>query len=705
MGEVLAVRTVVVEGDRLRLDFASKTGALTRMEALQAVWQALKGEELGLSFELLVPLPGRRHNLVLGVEQAAPEIETDGAGGAAFTWSEVRSEHGGTHAIRVREVVRLEAGTVELELHIDNRSDRVVEAVRFPILAGLQPPAAGETLAAFSTRYCGGIEWQLQPHFPNHVSYCGLDWPIQEGDPTNIGAPTNPFILIKTADQGLCVSAGSPSTEVVAWQNELQPGYGESMDQWTPTDDDLAGVPSTIRFSAVHLPYLQPGESRTLTPIRLDAYRGSWEKGADLYRRWRESWMGTAPRPSWVEEPHSWQQIQINSPEDELRFRYTELEEVARECSEHGVTAIQLVGWNDGGQDQNNPSHDTDPRLGTAEDLRQAIARSQALGIKIVLFCKFTWADRATQRFRDDLIRFAIKDPYGDYYMHPGYRYQTPTQILDVNTKRLVPMCFLSEEYLELCEAEFAKVLALGPDGILFDEGHHHRPTLLCFDPDHGHRPGASVFANDRVLIQRLARMAAKTGKHFLFAGEACYDWEFEAYHLAYIRSESSAHTPLARYLRPHAPIMTALTGFNDRNMVNQCLRYRYVISYEPYNFKGRLRDFPRTIAYGQRMDALRRECREYLWDGEFAGQQGATVTSEGNPYRDYSVFDGDGGRCVVVVNNDHARPHLVQVAFEDGLQPGRWRLVERVWEDMHGPVTIPPRSAGVFLSARSRRR
>ena len=32
---------------------------------------------------------------------------------------------------------------------------------------------------------------------------------------------------------------------------------------------------------------------------------------------------------------------------------------------------------------------------------------------------------------------------------------------------------------------------------------------------------------------------------------------------------------------------MTAVTGFNDRNMVNQCLMYRYIISYEPYNFKG----------------------------------------------------------------------------------------------------------------------
>ena len=45
---------------------------------------------------------------------------------------------------------------------------------------------------------------------------------------------------------------------------------------------------------------------------------------------------------------------------------------------------------------------------------------------------------------------------------------------------------------------------------------------------------------------------------------------------------------------------MTAVTGFNDRNMINQCLMYRYIISYEPYNFKGRLDDYPLTAGLRQ---------------------------------------------------------------------------------------------------------
>ena len=125
----------------------------------------------------------------------------------------------------------------------------------------------------------------------------------------------------------------------------------------------------------------------------------------------------------------------------------------------------------------------------------------------------------------------------------------------------------------------------------------------------------------------------------FLFAGEACYDWEMEAYQLSYHRSENKQHIPLSRYMLPQAQFMTAVTGFNDRNMINQCLLYRYVISYEPYNFKGRLDDYPLTLAYGKQMDALRSELREYFWDGEFRDTVGAAVTCAGKPHHPYAVF------------------------------------------------------------------
>lgn len=533
--------------------------------------------------------------------------------------------------------------------------------------------------------------------------YFGVDFPTQLTDGIAYGPPPAPFLLLAGSDQGLYAGVGEPSNEPLSWHSELRPGYDDSIDAHVPSQADVAGHPVAIRFAAVHLPFLEPGEERALTPVVLEPYRGGWTAGADIYKAWRDSWMSPAVPPAWTTEPHAWQQLQINSPESELRLPFDQLVEVGRECAARGVRAIQLVGWNDGGQDQNNPSHDAEPRLGGPDALRRAIAGIQALGVKVILFAKFTWADRATARFRQELIRQAVKDPYGDYYLHGGYRYETMTQLLNINTKRLVPMCFLSEAYLATCVEEFRKVLDLGADGILFDECQHHTPAMLCFDRDHGHRAGAPVYANDRELIRRFAKLTASSKPDFLYAGEACYDWEFEAYHLSYHRSEQVAHLPLMRYLRPHSPIMTAVTGFEDRSMINQCLLCRYVISYEPYNFKGRLPDMEPTITYGQQMDQLRTELREWFWDGEYRDKLGAQVTIWDDPERAhpaYSVFRGasSGTPGLVVVNYDRERSAKLRVRV-DGAGGLRYRLVDdAAWRNVDQGIELPPRSAAVAV-------
>ena len=367
----------------------------------------------------------------------------------------------------------------------------------------------------------------------------------------------------------------------------------------------------------------------------------------------------------------------------------------------YGVKAIQLVGWNDGGQDKGNPSHDPDPRLGTFEELRQAIAEIKAMGVKLVLFSKFTWADRATDRFRNDLIRLAVKDPYGDYYMHGGYQYQTITQLLDINTRRLIPMCFSSEEYLRVCDEEFRKIVDLGADGTLFDECLHHMPTLLCFDTSHGHRYGMPTFANDRKLIDNFHSISDSVNPEFLFVGEACYDWEMDTYQMSYHRSWSKTHIPLSRYMLPEGLFMTAVTGFNDRNMINQCLLYRYIISYEPYHFKGHLDDYPLTVAYGRQMDALRMELRDYFWDGDFHHEIGASVTANGKPHHPFAVFVNreNGKTGVVIANYDESRPVTTQVTLHNGEILGRYRLIDDLtWHSATDGITIPPQSAAVVI-------
>src|ERR1019366_6961925 len=151
----------------------------------------------------------------------------------------------------------------------------------------------------------------------------------------------------------------------------------------------------------------------------------------------------------------------------------------------------------------------------------------------------------------------------------------------------------------------------------------------------------------------------------------------------------------------PYQSMMVAVTGFNDREMINACLRYRYIISYEPYNFKGHLDDFPLTMEYGRKVDALRTRYTEYLWEAEFRDTQGAAVQADGKPYAKYAVFGrpGAGKRAVVVANQREDKPLKVAVKLEGS----KGKLVAVTPErpepqSCDGTVTIPPRSAVVIL-------
>jgi hypothetical protein len=332
--------------------------------------------------------------------------------------------------------------------------------------------------------------------------------------------------------------------------------------------------------------------------------------------------------PAWAAVPHTWYQVGLNTAVGDVRYRFSDLPELARQCVDAGVAALHIIGWNDGGQDRNNPSHDADPLLGGAEGLRAAIDECHALGIKVILFAKFTWADLATDRYRTELTASAVRDPYGDVYRNGGYQYLTPHQLLDVSTRRLIPMCYLHEDYLRVCDDEFDKIIASGADGMLFDETMHHTPALLCYATNHGHRPGVSVYSGDRGLAERL-RARVPAGREFIFAGETVYEDLQSSYDVSYIRSHYTEHRPLTRYVNPSLRMMATISGFDDRNQVNQALLLGYLLCYEPRHFKGVLADIPRTVDYARAAEELRVTLGEYLWAGRYDGDA-PLVTSPG---------------------------------------------------------------------------
>ncbi len=686
---------IVLENDHLRAVFDRNYGSLLTLENKKTGWRIEDRTQYGSAFRMHVPLSDRHYNFITEKDNPLQGAEVQGGSGAvSFVWRDLKSPHAGTLDITLRTSVSLSDLGLVFTTDIDNRSPLLVESLGYPVLSDISIPSHGKVLYQGAWGYCGMERSQLFPKFTNQPGYFGTDYPMQAAL-----TPATQFVLIFADSEGLYAGYHDSDVQTMArFQFELEPGYADSLDS-AVEDGTLHKDFNRINFQMIQFPYVVPGQRKKSPPIVLRPYQGTWHRGADIYREWRKTWFKAPVSPAWVNDVHSWQQIQINSSEDRLLFPYKQLVEYGKDCAKHGVKAIQLTGWNKGGQDRGNPTHETDSRLGTADDLRNAIEACRQMGVEVILFNKYTYSDSTTDWYRKELYRYASRDPYGDTYTHGGYDYDTPSQLSEINTRHLIGMCTACPAWREIAFQEFHKSVELKAGGILQDEEGWHGPGAhYCFAPDHGHPVPTFIFSGDAPLVEGFRKQIDP--EHFLIAAESPWDLMHRFYRLGYGRIDADTHIPLQRYIDPHLPLMIAATGWNDRQMINRALLYRYVISYEPYNFKGRLDDFPLTIEYGKKVDALRRSYRAYLWDGDFRDTLGASVTVAGKPHAHYTVFvkQGTGQRALAIANPSISDELRCEVSVSGSPRLSVVSPEEPTPQDFTGQLRIPRESAVVLL-------
>ncbi|HKU25236.1 MAG TPA: DUF6259 domain-containing protein [Candidatus Sulfotelmatobacter sp.] len=692
VGQTLPSPEVILQDSKLLVAFDSHSGALLRLEDKSSHWIIERRPELGISFRLHAPLANRRDNFVLGEKQVAAEVKKVSESRVLLRWSNLLSEHGGRLPITVTATVSLENGALTFAASIANRSLLSIETIDYPYFGDLNSPSRDTPMQVRTMWYANLQSDEIYPVFRNEKGYWGDFYPTKTFDSSR-----SLFCLVQTPSEGLYVEMADPSQRYfLQYTFEQHPGVVDSISETVPHQDEIDQHQVRLQFRATHFIFAHPHSSVKLAPIVLRVYQGDWHAGVDLYKQWRTTWFKNPPMPKWIQDIHSWQQLQINSPEQDYRVPYADLLKYGEECARDGVKAIQLVGWNRGGQDGGDPAQDTDPSLGTWQQLHDAIAKIQSMGVKIILFGKLNWADKTTPWYQTQLFKYATQDPYGIEYEQGGYSYYTPTQLAGINNHRRAVMDFLSPAYQEVATKEFQKLLSLGAAGWLFDENCHHGPVKYNFAKNHGYEPPGYIYGGDMPMAARLRAAANKVDHNFIFAGEGPQDWLMQYYPISYFRINANS-TPVARYIDPHAPLIVAVTGFDDREMLNLILLNRYIISYEPYNFKGFLSDYVLTLTYGQKIDALRRKYKEWLWDADFRDTLGASISADGASK--YSVFVAKTGkRAVVIVNQEHEKAITVRIDLPN---PGPLLIATPERQDaqaMSDTVQIPPRSAAAVM-------
>lgn len=687
----LCASEIILQDSKFLVAFDSSTGAIVRMEDKSLGWKIMDRPEFGVSFRIHVPTPDNRMNFIQGQKQRVSKIEKVSENMVEIMWKDLQSDFGGQLPIIFTSTVTLSDGKVTFEPVLKNNSSLSIETVDYPYWGALNPPVQNGSLHVRTMWYGNLNSEEIYPNFNNQKGYWGVFYPMKTFD-TNQSL----YCLLQSSNKGLYVGMHDASQRyLLQYTFEQYPGVVSGMHNRVTEENQIGGKDVHLAFRACHFVFAHPNTQVDLAPVVVQGYEGNWHAGVDIYKEWRSNWFKPSHKPTWIDGVHSWIQLQINSPEGPL-VSYKDLEKYADECVSHGVEAIQLVGWNREGQDGGDPTQDTDPKLGTKEELKGAISEVQKKGVKIVLFGKINWADLTTDWYKDELYKYECKDPNGVSYQHGGYSYYTPTQLAGINTRKRAVMDFCSPGYQDVIAKEFEKVLYLGASGWLFDENCHHGPVKYNFAPDHGYKAPGYIYGGDIPLANRLREAAMKINPDYLFAGEGHQDWLMQSYPCSYFRINNGS-TAVDRYIDPYAPLVVAVTGFDDRETLNLILLNRYIISYEPYNFKGYLSDFPLTIAYGTRVDELRRRYKTYLWDAEYRDTLGAEVASNGN--HRYSVFNSSSGkRAVVIVNTEYRKPIEVQVKLSNQGQLAFASPEHPESMPFNGTTKIPARSAIVVM-------
>lgn len=677
-----AQQKYLLENENMLAEIDLKRGALSGFKNKETGWEIIgAGEKAACSFEARIRLADGSLHTINAFSQEFPKITT-AENALTLVWNSFEVA-GQKLEITFTGTIAMTADGLTYGGRIVNNSDCTVKELSWPFLRDITIPADTRKMFFQYMTYSKFNTVELYPKEP------GKGWSH---------LPENSFTLIHNTKQGLYLSSMDHElNEYIRCEYELFPDAEYAAFAGSPFSRQDAGERKRMRtqVKAARMLYVQEHSAETLVPFIMAPYTGTWHKGVDIYKKWRSTWFVPPHRANWLSHVNSWQQLQINTSESRINFKIKDLYKYVDECRKYGVDAIQLTGWTKGGQDRGLPSHDPDPRLGTISEFRKAIEYANRKGVKILLFTKFTWADLTTD-YHEQYLPHLAWNQARDTCIHPGYNYNTYTQLIGINTRRFGIFCMLDKDLRRKLHAEFQKCLDMGAPGMVYDENQHHAGTFLCFNPNHGHKVPGFVYKGADLLGREFYEMCQKSNPDFLMTGEGPYDLQSQ-YYATYTRGEYD-HEPVLRYIDSEVPIAFLVTDHGDRNRINACVANRYSISYEPRNFKGHLNEFPRILEYGQKVDKLRKRHEDFLWNGEFLDVLGAKVTGKGIRY---TVFrnKNTGKKAVVVYNADMENANAATVALEGSANS----LIMVSPEDptptkFDGNVVIPSQSLVVIM-------
>jgi hypothetical protein len=493
-----------------------------------------------------------------------------------------------------------------------------------------------------------------------------------------------------------------PETRLLALYFELRPFTKTAAvtDNWADSGDVPEGEPIGLTMGWLNMPYVKKGSFRA-GPVALQVHQGDWHAASDIYRAWFDQNFVIRRTPDWLSGEMAWQSVILSNPEDVVVHRFAELPRLAADAKKYSVTTFEILGWDMGGIDRGYPQYRPNPRLGTPEEFRNALAEIRAMGVHPLLFSNVQEADTATPIFKPMLSQYAVQGRWAQDWGIYGWGEGTISARMGLARSNMTLVSPAHPEFRKFLMDQYLQMIRDGAEGFQLDK------TILMgqldFNPTLPVSPDKSLIQGVLDTFQELLQKGRLMNPKFSLASENWVDRALPYVDVSYLRmSEIDMPSTAMRYTFPEWKPTIFGESPGDFNPMNNGMRYGMIWALAPRHYNDSL-DEPLTrplSRYVAELIRIRKQYRDILFDGRFRDGIGASVSGDSDVR--YSVFENANStqRAVVVVNyGDREESARVNIPVAEGREVEISAPFQRdVRQKLPVSLSVPPHHCVVVV-------
>ena len=708
--ETIATSVSEVKKENVSLDSAlyvvevdPVSGVIRRIYDKAGDVELITEPRLAGNFQLLTLTAGREKDRISGNDQTLTSFDQEDDT-LRLTWDgPLVGESGASYEIAVEMQITFVNSQIEFRLHFDNRTPRTVSEVWYPIVGGISGMGDRADTRSTLPETQNRLDWYLATAIDDDernaegVSEIKRNYGYDERAAPNshgTGTPWVDIYNVKT-ERALYFASHDTICRAQALRFEKRPGIAP---------DGGPDPSSPIGYMhSIYYPYVRPNETFDGPPVVFRFHEGDWHEGAKIFYKWFASQFKIRdPREDWLRQEMAYQSAMFMFPEaEQIHWRFSDIPRWAKGAKDHGVNAVHVAGWMEGGHYADQPTYRPDPRLGTWEELAEAIRQCHQMGVKVIFFVNMFPLCMDLDWYDQELYKYRAINEHGEWYRDQcagcgtvyGRLITARVNPWKLGRHRMTTNGSIGiPQFRELLVSQYKKLAEVGADGLHVDQfgsyGFDFNP-LLELSPD------SAVAEGLLKCMQETLQACREVNPDFSVSMESG-GWDRALEHgnvvWAWIPNFARDHyvSNIMKYTFPEWVDSCAIFQPYDYNVVNNAVRYGFYLHIAFRNWTSHMGDelYKPLSSYIKEVQRIREELKETIYMGEYLDNLEADVeVSEDMRYGVHRNTES-GQRAVVAINFD-TEPHDLSVMSFEGNTGGSVYIYEPFKERVEGRLPL----------------